>query len=97
MAAEKQQKISSQKWEEDDGIDTSSDKLRILETRWLGHVLERGNLKRVSESFFFLTAAQNNAITTDFIKANIDNTLRNRKWRLCEDWDKTDNPILVQK
>ena len=45
--------------------------------------LRKGNFKRETESF--LIAAQNNAVRTNHIKARIDKTQQNSKWRLCSD------------
>ena len=45
--------------------------------------LRKGNLKRETESL--LTAAQDNAIRTNHIKARIDKTQQNSKCRLCSD------------
>ena len=49
--------------------------------------LRRGNLKREKESQKI--ALQNNLIKTNYIKAQIDNTLENNRHRLCGDRDKT--------
>ena len=43
--------------------------------------LKKGNLNRESE--LLLIAAQNNAIMTNHIKARIDNTQQNSRFRLC--------------
>ena len=52
---------------------------------------KKGNLKRKIE--FLLTAAQNNAIRTDHIKAKIDKTQQNSKCRLWGDGDEMINHI----
>ena len=41
-----------------------------------------------------LIAAQNNVITTNYVKAKIDMTQQNRKCRLCDDRDETVNHII---
>ena len=51
--------------------------------RWLRRV----NLKMESESLFITT--QNNAMKTNYIEAQIDNTQQNCKCRLCGDKDET--------
>ena len=59
-------------------------------TTWL----RKGNFKRETESH--QTAAQNNAIRTNLIKATIDKTQQNRKCRLCGDRDETINHIISE-
>ena len=56
--------------------------------------LWKGNFKRETESF--LIAAQNNVIRTNHIKARIDKTQRNSKYRLCGDRDETINYIICE-
>ena len=56
--------------------------------------LRKGNLKRETESLPM--AAQNNAITTNHIKARIDKTQQNNKCRLCGDRDETINHIISE-
>ena len=56
--------------------------------------LRKGNLKRETESL--LIAAQNNAIRINHIKARIDRTQQNSKYRLCGDRDKTINHIMSE-
>ena len=56
--------------------------------------LRKGNLKRETESS--LIAAQDNAIRTNHIKARIDKTQQNSKWRLCGDRDETINHIISE-
>ena len=56
--------------------------------------LRKGNLKRETESL--LTAAQDNAIRTNPIKARIDETQQNSKCRLCGDRDETINHIISE-
>ena len=53
--------------------------------------LTRGNLKRETESL--ITAAQDNAIRTNYIKAKIDRTQQNSKCRMCGERDETVNHI----
>ena len=53
--------------------------------------LRKGNLLRETESL--LIAAQNNAIRTQYIKAEIDESQQNSKCRFCGDWDETINHI----
>ena len=53
--------------------------------------LRKGNFKREKE--YLLIAAQNNAIRTNHIKARIDKTPQNSKFRLCVERDKTTNHI----
>ena len=52
----------------------------------------KGNLKRENESL--LTAAQNNIIITNYIKAKIGNIQQNSKCRFCGDRDETVNHII---
>ena len=54
--------------------------------------LRKGNLKR--ETVSLLIVAQNNAIRINHIKAMIDKTQKNSKYRLCGDRDKTINHII---
>ena len=56
--------------------------------------LRKGNLKRETESL--LTAAQNNAIRTNYIKVRIDKMQQNSKCRLCGDRDDTINHIISE-
>ena len=56
--------------------------------------LIKGNFERETESL--LIAAQNNAIRTNQIKARIDKTLKNNKYRLCGDRDETINHIISE-
>ena len=49
--------------------------------------LRKGNFKRENEPL--LTAAQNNAIRTNYVKAKIDEAYQNSKCRLWGDWDET--------
>ena len=48
-----------------------------LHSRKLVYGKRKGNLKKETESL--LIAAENNAITTNYIKAKIDNTQQNNK------------------
>ena len=43
-----------------------------------------------------IIAAQNNAIRTNHIKARIDKTQQNSKYRLCSDRDKTITHIVSE-
>ena len=56
--------------------------------------LRKGNLKREMASL--LIAAQDNAIRANHIKARIDKTQQNSKFRLCSDSDETNNHILSE-
>ena len=56
--------------------------------------LRNGNLKRETESL--LITAQNNAIRTNHLKARIDKTQQNSKYRLCCDRDETINRIISE-
>ena len=56
--------------------------------------LSKGNLKRETESL--LIAAQSNAIRTTNVKAKIDKTQKNSKYRLCVDRDKAINHITSE-
>ena len=56
--------------------------------------LWNGNFKRETESL--LIAAQDNAISTNHIKARIDKTQQNSKCRLCSDRDETINHIISE-
>ncbi len=48
------------------------------------------------ETESLLIAAQNNARRTNHIKARIDKTQQNSKWRLCGDRDETINHIISE-
>ena len=54
----------------------------------------KGNFKRETESL--LIAAQDSAIRTNHIKARIDMTQQNSKYRLCGDRDETINHIISE-
>ena len=56
--------------------------------------LRKGNFKRETESL--LMAAQNRAIRINHIKASIDKTQENSKFRLCSDRDETINHIISE-
>ena len=56
--------------------------------------LRKGNLKRETQSL--LIAAQDNAIRTNHIKARIDKTQQNSKFRLCGDRDEMINHIISE-
>ena len=56
--------------------------------------LRKGNLTR--ETVSLLIAAQDNAIRTNHIKARIDKTQQNSKWRLSGDRDETINHIISE-
>ena len=56
--------------------------------------LRKGNLKRETESL--LIATQNNAITTNHIKAIINKTKQNSRHRLNGERDETINDIISE-
>ena len=56
--------------------------------------LRKGNFKRETESL--LIAAQNKAVRTNHIKARIDKTQQNSKFRLCGNRDETINHIISE-
>ena len=56
--------------------------------------LRKGNLLKENESF--LIVAQNNTITTNYIKAKIDKAEQNSKGRLCGDRDETIYHIISE-
>ena len=56
--------------------------------------LRNRNLIRETESLLIPT--QNNAIRTNYIKAKIDNTQQNSKFKLCGDKDETINHIICE-
>ena len=56
--------------------------------------LRKGHFKRETESL--LMAAQNSAIITNHIKARIDKTQQNSKFRQCSDRDETINHIISE-
>ena len=62
------------------------------EDRWLW--LKQGNLKRETESL--ILAAQEQAIRTNVIKANIDNTQEQSKCRMCGEKDETVNHLISE-
>ena len=57
--------------------------------------LRKGNFKRETESL--LTAAQNNPVRTNHIKARIDKTQQNSKCRLRSNRDETLNQIISER
>ena len=50
------------------------------------------NLKKETE--YLLIAAQNNSLRTNYVKAKIDKTQQNSRWRLCSDRDETINHLI---
>ena len=56
--------------------------------------LRKGNIKRETESL--LIAAQNNAKRTNYIKAVIDKTQQNSKYRLCSDTEEIINHMISE-
>ena len=56
--------------------------------------LRKGNLKKETESL--LIAGQNNAMTTNLIKAKIDKTQEKTRCRLCGDRDEMINHIISE-
>ena len=56
--------------------------------------LRKGNFKRETESLWI--AVQNNAIRTNHIKARIDKTQQNSKYRLCSNRFETINHIISE-
>ena len=56
--------------------------------------LRKENLKRETQSF--LIAAQNNAIRTNYVKAETDNAQQNSRYRLCGDKNETINYIMSE-
>ena len=56
--------------------------------------LRKGNFKRETESL--LIAAQDNVVITNHIKARIDKTQQNSKYRLCRDRYETINHIISE-
>ena len=56
--------------------------------------LRNGNLKRETESLQI--AAENNAISSNYIKARIDKTQQNSRCRVCGDRDETINHIISE-
>ena len=60
-------------------MDISSDKLPRLHMRRYGHGYE---MEISREKLKLLIAAQNDAIRTNYVKAKIDNTQQNSKYRL---------------
>ena len=83
----KEKKNRKQKWEENKCMDISNYKQAKYHSRKFRHDEERENLQRETE--FFLTATQNNAIYTYYVKTRIDKTQQNSRCRLCGDRDKT--------
>ena len=70
----------------------ATNKWHLKRKTWMW--LRKGNLKRESE--FLLIAAQNNAIRTNYIKARIDKTQQNRKYKLCGGTNETINHIISE-
>ena len=56
--------------------------------------IRKGNFKKETE--FLLIAEQNSAIRTNHIKARIDKTQQNSKFRLCSDGDETINHVISE-
>ena len=55
---------------------------------------KKGNQKRDTQSL--LIAAQNNPISTNYVKIEIDETQQNSKCRLCSNRDETINHIISE-
>ena len=77
-----------QKWEKNNLMDVLSNIPHEKTWTWL----RKGNLKRETKSL--LIATQNNAIRTNHIKAWLDKTQQNSRYRLCGDRDETINHII---
>ena len=58
------------------------------------HHNRKGNLKRETE--FFLIAAENNAIRTNYVKKKINKAQQNSKFRLCDDKREMINYIISE-
>ena len=56
--------------------------------------LRKGYLKRTTETL--ITTAQEQAIRTDNIKANIDKTQENSKCRMCEKAEESVSHVLLE-
>ena len=54
----------------------------------------KGNFKRGTESF--LIAANNNVITTNYVKAEIDNAQQDPKCKICGENVETINHIITE-
>ena len=75
-------------------MDASNDKQTKFLTKGLGYGKEKGKLYRETESL--LKAAENNAKRTNYVKAKIDKTQQNNKYRLCGDRDETIKHMISQ-
>ena len=75
-------------------MNISSDKQTKSSPRWLGHGLLERNFSR--ETVSLLIAAQNNAIRTNYVKAKIDKTRQNSKYRLCGNGDECINHLVSE-
>ena len=83
-----------QKWEKKQFYDCFKQLINNISHQKTWTWIRKGNLKRETESL--LIAAQDNAIRTNHIKARIDQTQQNNKWRLCGDRDETINHIISE-
>ena len=78
-----------QKWEEKQLYESFKRLINNISHEKTWTWLRKGNLNKETESL--LITAQNNAIITNHIKARIDKTQQNNKYRLCGDRDETIN------
>ena len=83
-----------QKWEEKQLYGRFKRLTRDISWKKTWTRLRKGNLKREIESL--LIATQNNVISTNHVKARIDMTQQNSRWRLCDDRDETINHIMSE-
>ena len=82
--------IRKQKWKKKKKQLYQYSKRQTGEKTWTW--LRKGNFKRESESL--LIAAQNDAITTNYVKAKIDKLQENSKYWFNGDWDETIDHII---
>ena len=89
-----------QKWQMTEGIElpnqekTKKKKQCKISPEKTWTWFRKGNLKREIE--FLLIAAQNNAVTTNYIKVKIDKTQQNSNYRLFGDREKTINHVIKE-
>ena len=83
-----------QKWEENQLYGRYKRLIGNISSKKTWPWLRKGNLKR--ETKFLLIAAQNNVIRTNHIKAKINNTQQNRRYKLCDDREETINHIISE-
>ena len=86
--------ITRKKWEEKQLYGRFKRLINNISHEKTWNWLRKGSLKREIESL--LIAVQNNTIKTNHIKARMDKTQQNSKYRQCGDRDETINHIISE-